>query len=260
MRSTKNNHLRCQSTGFNWNFNFKNECLVVTVHRIDMARQEARQPRKSAPQIATPTVVAHRDVQFILGEDWKGRDEKGNEIKRVPVQQRDFEEWTKVALSLTKAKNGDAGIISTVHGDLITAGVACGNLYLKDLLLREQTQDQSASISGHSLKFGYNFANGKTDRERQSLRNASQESRAICGIWNEALKARPDLAQVLSDLLNIDDPVYAEVACAKKFWPKETAQHLQKYLFSEKSAGRWYYCVEEMNKVQSPFRRFRPSR
>ena len=39
-----------------------------------------------------------------------------------------------------------------------------------------------ASISSQPLKFGYNFASGRTNRERQSVANAKEESRAILAI------------------------------------------------------------------------------
>ncbi|POS73773.1 hypothetical protein DHEL01_v207826 [Diaporthe helianthi] len=91
-------------------------------------------------------------------------------------------------------RGGDISIAPTPHGDLLTSEDLKGNLYLKGLLLSESIAVKSASISGHPIGFGYNFAYGKTNRERESLTCPNDESRAICLILSNALKIRTDLA------------------------------------------------------------------
>ncbi|KAG6362559.1 hypothetical protein INS49_007651 [Diaporthe citri] len=248
LRSLQNNHLRCQSTGFNWNFNFKNNCLVVSAHRINMARKEARRPRKSTFKIATPEVVADKDVQFVIGESRGGRDETGSQVKRGPVQQTAFESWTKAALFLTRVDNEDTGIISTYHGDLLTAENLRGNIYLKGLLLSEGTDSRSASITGFPLRFGYNFAGGQTNRERESVNTTSEESRAMCQILSAAMKAKPDIIGDFVDILNTTESYYADVACAEKHWPREVGLFIRGYLLRGEFADRWFYSSEHMNK------------
>lgn len=252
LRSTQNNNLRCQSTGFNWNFNFKNKCLVVSVHRIDVTREEVRRPRKSASKIATPEVEADKDVQFIIGESRGGRDEKGSQVKRGPVQQTAFESWTKAALFLTQVNNEDSGIISTHHGDLLTSENLRGKIYLKSLLLLEGTDSRSASITGRPLWFGYNFAGGQTNRERESVKTASEESRAMCLILSNAINAKPELIGALVDILNTTELDYADVACADKHWPRDIGLLIRGYLLRGEFADRWLYCGEHMNKVEKP--------
>lgn len=253
LRRAQNNHLRCQSTGFNWHFNFKNECLVVVVHRIDLAQEETRSPRKRAYKIPTPDVVADRDVQFVIGESRSGRDEDGFQVKRGPVQQTAFESWTKAALFLVQSDNENTGVIRTEHGELLTTENLRGKIYLKGLLLCDGTQSRPASITGHPLWFGYNFASGNTDRDRQSVATAYEESRAMCQILSGAIKEKPEMIGSLVDILNDDETDYADVLCAAKDWPREVCMLIRGYLLREKFADRWFYCSDDMNKVQSPY-------
>lgn len=248
----KNIHVRYQSTGFNWNFNFRNKCLAFSVHRIDMTREEARQPRKSTSKIVTPGVVADRDIKLIIGESRRGRDEKGLQVKRGPVQQAAFESWTKVALFLPQHDNEDTGVISTYHGDLLTADNHRGKLYLKGLLLCESNKFASASLTGRPLRFGYNFAGGHTNRDRRSVKNASEESRAMCDILSGAIKKKPEMIGSLVDILNTTETDSADIAWAEKYWPKDVGLLIRGYLLREEFANRWLYCGEDMNKVQGP--------
>lgn len=252
MHSNQNNHLRCQSTGFNWNFNFRNECLAVTVHRIDLSRKAAGQPQKSILKIATPEVVADKDVQFIIGENRGGRNEKGIQVKRGPVQQTTFESWTKVALFLTQLDNEDGGTISTFHGDLLTAENLRGNIYLKGLLLSDGTKFPSASVSGNPLWFGYNFKDGQTNRERESVATAFAESKAMCQILSAAVKTKPEMIGALVDILNTTEPEYADVAAPEKYWSREVGLLIRSYLLKEGFSDRWFYCAKDMNEVQRP--------
>jgi hypothetical protein len=127
----------------------------------------------------------------------------------------------------------------------LTNPALCGTIYLKGLLLAESTDSQSASISSQPLKFGYNFASGKTNRERQSVANAREESRAILLIWKRVLATKPEMAQELSAMLSTADPQYADVVGATKFMGIATATCLRDYLFGEQFEGKWYYCHED---------------
>lgn len=253
MRSAQNNHLRCCSGGFNWTFNFtKDRSLVVTLHRINKDGKKARRPPKSASKIFTPELEADRDVQFIIGESRKGRNEKGVEVQRGPIQQTAFESWSKAALFLNQLDQEDTGIISTDYGDLLTAENLRGKIYLKGLLLCEGTKSRSASLTGFPLWFGYNFADGHTNRERKSLKNPSEESRAMCQILSSAIREDPELIGALVDMFN-SETVYADVACAEKHWSGKIGLLIRDYLLREEFADRWLYCSEDMSKVQSSF-------
>ncbi|KPM39023.1 hypothetical protein AK830_g7545 [Neonectria ditissima] len=205
-------------------------------------RAQSQTVRTLLPFAADP----NEDVQFVIGEGNQGRDELGELIRRSPVRREVFDGWTKAALFLNDSHDGT--IISTEVGDLINNAQFCGNIYLKGLLLNESTPGRSASITNQPLKFGYNFASGKTNRERQSVTNAAEEARAILAIWSRVLVVRPDLVQDLSGMLNTREPDYADVMGAKRFLDRATALCLKNYLLGTQFAGRWYYCSEDKSK------------
>lgn len=268
MRSGQNHRVFGRTTGFNLTFNFNKEgCLCAEVNRIDKSKG-AHQPKTlpKNPTIATPVVNAHRDVQFIIGERRRARNEKGQKVQRSPVSQGDFKDWTKVALFLT-VEDGDPSVISTDSGKLLTSEDLRDKLYLKGLLLSESDEYFSASMTGHPLGFGYDFASGNTNRERESLATAHEESIAICGILSEALIVRPDLVGRVCDLLNSTEPRYAEAECEAGFWHaderydknlalmfKKVVLMFKQHLLMGEFATRWLYSGKEMRQVQCPFK------
>lgn len=255
MRGPQNHSVRCRSGGFGWTFNFTNQGrLVVRLKRMAPEAIDARRSssRTLGPFAANPT----RDVQFVIGEKPSGRNEGRNEhgenVSRRLVRREDFEKWTEAALFLHKWP--ETAILTTPVGDLLTDPRLRGRIYLKGLLLHESTDRRSASITNRPLRFGYNFAHGKTNRERQSVADAVEEGMAILLIWKMVVANRPEMLSELSDMLNATDPEYADVAWV--VWgrgrvDKETASRLRGYLLGDQHEGKWYYCAEDKNKVPS---------
>lgn len=258
MRRAQGNRFRCLSGGFNWNFNFtKHGSLFVSLYHVNMARERREQARRQSNyKIAVPEVVPDRDVHFIIGEEKKGRDEKGAEVRQRPVQRTAFETWTKVALFLCQGDDEDANVVHTHWGDLLTAENLRGNIYLKGLLLCEGTKSQSASLTGRPLWFGYNFKYGQTNRERESVSTVYQESRAMCDILSGALSNKPEIIGALVDILNNTETDYADVACLENYWPRNVGISIRAYLLRGEFANRWLYCGEDMNKVYRPYTKF----
>lgn len=244
MRGRQNHGVRCRSGGFNWRFNFTTSGrLVCRLRRMSppailKAVNQARRlsERTLLPFAAKPA----EDVQFVIGEIHQGRDEWGNSARRSGVTRRNFDDWTKAALFLCD-NVGDGAIVSTEYGDLLTDPRLRGNIYLKGLLLAESTSTQSASITDHPLMFGYNFAHGRTNRERQSVAGAGEEAEAILAIWGSVLAAKPDMAAELSEMLNDPSPdTYADVAGAKGGMGLQMATVLRDYLTGRPFSGKWY--------------------
>ena len=252
MRGAQNHSVRCRSGGFNWKFNFTTRGrLVARLRRMspEAILKAEDMVRRQIERTLLPFVAGPRDVvQFVIGEQHKGRDEWGKEIRRNPVSRREFDEWTKAALFLHETPDG--GIVSTRHGDLLTHPELCGAIYLKGLVLGESTLGSSASITKLPLRFGYNFAKGKTNRERQSVASADEESMAILAIWNRVLLVKPVMVRELSNMLNTTEVEYADIYGAKRRMGFETASFLRKYLLGEEFAGKWYYCAEDKSKVR----------
>ncbi|KAK4238256.1 hypothetical protein C8A03DRAFT_43955 [Achaetomium macrosporum] len=247
LRGRQNHGVTCRSGGFNWKFNFTTRGRLVARLRR-MSPEAIYKAKDQAQRLSARTLLPFAtdpvsDVQFVIGEAHAGRDEYGRQVKRSPVKREDFDAWTKAALFLHDAQDG--AIISTEDGDLLTDSQLRGHIYLKRLLLHVSTPTRSASITGKPLRFGYNFASGRTNRERQSVAGADEEARAILAIWSRVLAARPEVASELSDMLNTTEPQYADVSGAKRHMNVETACRLEKYLIGDQFAGTWYYCGED---------------
>lgn len=120
-------------------------------------------------------------------------------------------------------------------------------IYLKGLLLAETTPGRSASITKLPLMFGYNFAQGSTNRERQSVAGADEEGKAILGVWHRVLEVKPSMVEDLSLMLNDGDTDYADIHRASKRMGYDTADRLRKQL--RLFADGWYYCAEDKSKV-----------
>ncbi|KAH8174636.1 hypothetical protein LIA77_06055 [Sarocladium implicatum] len=256
LRCPQNHAVFCRSGGFNWKFNFSKRGRLVTV----LARMSQAETRKALedrekqisegsllPFVASPQT----DVQFFIGGEcprpYQGRNGDGHDISRKKVERADFDAWITCALFLHAA--GDNGIISTPHGDLLTSPGLVGRLYLKGLLLSETTPTRSASITTLHLKFGYNFANGETNRERQSIVGSRAEGLAIMAIWRGVLAERPAMVKDLSDMLNSDETKYADIHDAKNILKRDepTARFLRDYLVGDDRNGNWYYSKEQLS-------------
>jgi len=252
MRGGQNHAVRCCSGQFNWHFNFSTSGRLVA--RLDRMSHQAISKAKSKARLSMGKTLLpfmprpRKDVQFVIGERGKGRDQNGTMVTRHPVKRSEFDAWTHAALFLHPTGQNGEGIISTINGDLLTDREFSGRIYLKGLLLLESTPTRSASITNLPLKFGYNFASGLTNRERQSLAGAKEEANAILAIWSKVLVSKPKMVSGLSSMLNSADPQSADVFRAKDHMGYDTAIKLRDYLIEEFD-GKWYYSSEEKSEV-----------
>ncbi|KAH8688423.1 hypothetical protein BGZ61DRAFT_353878 [Ilyonectria robusta] len=257
LRGHQNHAIRCTTGNVRWNFNFSNlKNLVARLGKMTYAQIDAEQ--KASQVLRKDGVIpfapsASDDVQFLIG--WstrKGRDDKGILRTRDRVHINDFEEWCKSAIFLQFMRNED--IVRTTAGDLIYNNLLprSGNLYLKGLLLKESTGVDSASMTGKPLKFGYNFRDGVTNRERKHIQGRNAESQAILRIWDQVLILKPEFVIHIHEMLLASDSrnseipssetVYADVANPSLF-QKETVTCLKNHLFS--GGKKWYYSAHE---------------
>ncbi|KAJ0120105.1 hypothetical protein J7T55_000958 [Diaporthe amygdali] len=245
MRRKHNHHIIGCSSGFKWNFSFtKLGHLQVKLTRmkpeaIFKAKDSTRGRMRGS--LIPFAFMPDKDVQFIIGQRFINRDDGGVMVKRRSIQLEDFESWTKVALFLSDPPPPRGSMISTKHGDLLAAENLRGKIYLKGLLLH------SASMTRKPLKFGYNFARGHTNRDRQSVTDASDESSAIWQILEEALPGNLELIRELSNLLNTREE-FADIISAK-YCSYDTACLLRGYLFRGEFANHWYYSGEDNQRL-----------
>jgi hypothetical protein len=169
------------------------------------------------------------------------------------VSQEDFESWTEAALILQEPRPDE--LVRTDSGDLLIGDRFRQRLYLKGMLLREDTASRWASVTNKPLKYGYNIAVGTTNRERQSVASSYEESATILDIWCKALVLKPELASNFSCMLN-GQQEYADIDGASTGIGKKTAQILRNYLMGEPYRRRWYYSPEEKRDVRMTVSQF----
>lgn len=123
--------------------------------------------------------MAHpwEDVCVIIGAAGPSRTANGDKIPGARITVAEFARWLKVTLDI----NTPHQIIRTAQGDLIRDPSYQGQMYLKGLLL------PSGGTSGHSYEKGYNFNDGNTTRERDSIAGSGEESKHIASIWAAAI-------------------------------------------------------------------------
>ncbi|KAI1861587.1 hypothetical protein JX265_009554 [Neoarthrinium moseri] len=222
--------------------------LVVELQRMSSRQIESnlRKANANCDKGLVPFApMPYEDVAFGIGSS----DSDDIRPSLFRVSRVAFDGWTKVALFLHGPQSG--GQITVSEGDLITDSAFRGNIYLKGLLLKTSKKgdlrdEDSASITGKPLKFGYNFANGATNRDRQSLATAGEEGVAIRSIWNQVLFLKPDMAKELHDMLNSKFPLYADVAWSTQHpLPLNIKNILGRYLFTAPHDRRWYYTASE---------------
>ncbi|KAF4985700.1 hypothetical protein FDECE_16375, partial [Fusarium decemcellulare] len=249
-RGWENHAVSCETGSFRWDFNFTTQgrlmvrLVRMTPAQLLKAREKATKLHKESlvPFITCPT----KDVRFIIGENVVGRDEYGNKVRRNEVRLEEFQYWCRAAIFLESLDQTEK--VNTRRGTLILDSRFCGNLYLKGLLLSRSTTFSSASITGRPLRYGYDFANGTTNRDRQSISSSKEECRAILSIWGFVLKRQPTYVRELSDMLNSTLPLWADVAMAKDVIKRDTVTCLKEHLFSDTS--KWYHSNKE--KVKNP--------
>ncbi|KAI1105884.1 hypothetical protein F4804DRAFT_330804 [Jackrogersella minutella] len=250
MRGPHNHAVRCLSGGFSWTFNFTSQRRLVAcpVRMTPDAVMKVRdQARSEVNRTLLPIAVnPGEDVQFLIGAIAKGRDEGGYPTERNEVTREEFENWTRAAIFLQKIADG--GIIKTKKGDLITDSRFSGSIYLKGLLLKESQLGRSASITGKKMYCGYNFAAGATNRERESMATADDESRKILAIWNQALLTQASLIGQLHKLLN-SNTEFADVDRAELFTQQETKDRIRAYILEE-FKHKW--CCTAKERSQNP--------
>ncbi|KAH8672807.1 hypothetical protein BGZ60DRAFT_356374, partial [Tricladium varicosporioides] len=98
--------------------------------------------------------------------------------KRRKITEKQFREWMKQSLDL----HPPSELIKTPNGSLILDSEFKNKVYLKGILL------ERFSDNLRSFKHGYNYADGRTNRDRQVMSVAKEQGHILSQIWAYALK------------------------------------------------------------------------
>ncbi|EGY20734.1 hypothetical protein VD0002_g8515 [Verticillium dahliae] len=244
LRPDNNHSVQCVSGGCTWTFYLNSLFkLCVKVERMPKSSLHQIMPpsRRLKQTHSTCVAVPHEDVQFLLGASSKNDDQTKQNTQHVPITKGVFESWTSTALFLQEPN--PQMTITTSRGKLLLEPKYHGKLYLKGLLLSHSAHN-SASISGKQMRYGYDFADGSTNRDRLHVATAAEEAATIASIWAQSIEQRPEMIDNLSDMLLSETSEYADVNMADRNTSFHVATRLKAALV-EKYPNRWFFDNEQ---------------
>lgn len=239
-RRPQNYSVRCGTNSHYLNFKFNDKLSLVCrssspTKTLDKLKAEDRARRERClPREATANIW--EDVVWEIGTVRKYNG--GQKTSKIPLVE--FEQWLSMTLDIAPPTK----ITRTPHGFLILDEKYAGKVYLRNLLL------PNASSSGLPYSFGYNFLQGKTNRDRGSLSNPKEEAKVITNIWTSALlhgdeETRKDLLHKYTLLLRNHRNTHADVNFAESYVPPEIAKVVWKHFLSPGNSftpPALYYC------------------
>ena len=165
---------------------------------------------------------------------WKGKGQYGKIIEEA-----DFRSWLPVALDI----NGPSPelLIQTEAGDLILDSNFRGRVYLKGLRVAGH------GVDGRMFVYGYNFAKGHINRDRERLARSSQEARDLASIWEQAVNQHGDsLMDKYTDLFRENERC-ADIAGAEENISRSLAEAMWDRL-RRKAPNKFFYCIDEISR------------
>jgi hypothetical protein len=223
-----------------WNFHFRGKVHpTLSAVQTPISGERIRSLQESS---AAKLLQGSRGLEANAWEDvsvkiWKGKDGKGVEID-------EFLSWVSAVLDLEGPPSTD--IVSTDKGQLILDKAFSGRLYLKGLLLSD------TSTRRKPFNFGYNFLEGRVDRDRKQLRDAADEADTLAGIWEHAIQNRR--ADVLEHVIGMfqNCPSCRDIGEAQHSFTYSTAKTIWTHLISNRE-NSFYYNEKLGDKVRFYF-------
>jgi hypothetical protein len=189
-----NYNFRIESGGFKWNFIFRKGELACGLRRMEGTKyKNFKQKEKGNPR--TDIARPWSDVCVVIGAPGRTCTINAEQKKGQAIHESDFRKMLKVTLDIDPPKK----MVQTPHGDLILDPRYQGQMYLCGLLL------PSGGMSGKPYAYEYNFVDGTTTRDRDTLAGSGEESKRIAAIWASAIRTDEsedaDLATEYTNLL-----------------------------------------------------------
>ncbi|KAJ0344637.1 hypothetical protein KNSL1_009134 [Colletotrichum chrysophilum] len=219
---TRNNRVvHIESSSGYWNFGFRGankdkfSCQITkpATSTIKKHRDSLLSEISNGRARTNLTSYVHRDVIVRISTP------KGYES----IKDQQFWDWSSVAIDLHCPSPEE--IIRTEHGDLLIGPPFAGRIYLKGLRVSGQGPG-SATYS-----YGYDFAKGRINRDRERMMNQMEEARIVASIWEMAVIERPELTKEyvrLFDVARSPDVAFTDTVVSKKM-----AEHLWQYLLKD---------------------------
>ena len=265
LRYPQNHSVSIASSKCEWNFKLNTKRkLVCKVKGIDPREINAQRSNiRDLVAQGKPREMEGRawgDVSVKVGIKCNHRTSRNDRASSGKIALKDFKKW----LSATIDINIPTSIIRTPYGDLILDPQHKNKTYLQGLLLPH------SSSSGKTYEYGYNFAEGRTDRDRESLTSAKAEAGYVAQIWEHALKkernealepGRPmnqhSFVARYTQLLLEKFTVCADVNEAQRFVSRDTITKVWSYMRTTGSEmydpPAFYYYASNSSDVSAQF-------
>jgi hypothetical protein len=177
-----------------------------------------------------------RDVMVVI-EPAMGKYGKKNSLAA-------FKTWVKVTLDI-RGLTYPFQVIETEAGDLILDPKFCGRIYLKGMLL-------PATISElKPYKLGYNFTQGRVNRDRQILVDKQEEANNVRQIWESAIQKNEKVVlPIYVDLLR-NFPEAPDVESADILLGDATKTLIWRHLLSDTGGKLFYYNEKSSPQVSA---------
>ncbi|OAL28960.1 hypothetical protein AYO22_02396 [Fonsecaea multimorphosa] len=236
--------VRFETNSFCWNFSFQGTrprlyCLLNKPGAKLLREQRSSYRRGQAAGDVQRGLTSYiwEDMTVKIG---KSRDREGAQ----KVSEEDFRAWMKVSIDLDPPESSQ--IVRTWRGDLIFDPRFRDRIYLHGLLVSESA---GYSQGGRAYRFGYNFHQGKFNRDRQRMTDEHEEAKALANIWEQAIVLKGDSVIDAYIKLFAEDEEAADIVQAYQYTTPLTAQNLCTRL-KESHPEAFFYserCAWEQN-------------
>jgi hypothetical protein len=227
----KGYQVRYESSKFYWTFQFGGRQKSTLYCKLTPMADG----KISKYMVDDAKLKAHGQLRKLTGNIWEDVTVKIGRVYSPLGKKVDFDvfkDWIKIAFALDQPLD----IIRTKYGDLILDKEYSGRIYLKGLFLGD-------SLTFKKLKFGYNLADGRINRDRQRLATNGEEATNLASIWAEAISKEPGrTVKEYVKMLKDDEGQWADVSQAKEKISKETAGAIWKHLHEVGANLEAFYC------------------
>lgn len=233
-----NHCVRICASSYTWNFYFGG----TNRSSLYVRQRPVKQGKIEKAQVAYATRMTAGKPRYLRANAWE---DVSVEIRKRPggkrIETEEFLSWVSVALDL-KGPTSHNLIVKTDRGDLILDEVFAGCLYLKGLLLSDTNN------TSRPFRFGYNFVEGKVDRDRRQMKDSSEEANILASIWEHAIQHGGK--QELESLIDIFQkyPFHRDIREAQDKFTYSAARAIWAHLVSSKE-GIFYYNEKTGEKV-----------
>lgn len=227
----RNDHsVRIAASSFYWNFGFRRREPPHLYCRLSQAKPEKVEQLKKRYIAKLSRPGFKRDLSANLWEDVTVKIAKGRDEGGLVVQEDEFRSWLLVTLDLNPP--APAEVIKTDHGDLLLDSRFAGSTYLKGLRV---------AGNGQEYAYGYNFAHGRINRDRDRIADAKHEQTVLREIWQAAIsiKGAPIIDLYLQLLGEDKDCVEVTWTCDKMDLP--TVKTIWRHMRSSKKDAYFYF-------------------